>query len=54
MNDGRTFDVPSIEFVTADDIAAHVVTKSDDGKYRARILSLVTMVSIATPVDSNT
>ena len=52
MNDGRVFDIPSIEFVTADDIAAHVVTKSADGRYRAKILSLVTMVSIESLEDS--
>ena len=53
MNDGRVFDVPSIEFITADDIAAHVVTRSVDGKYRTIYLSLVTMVSIESLVDSN-
>ena len=53
MNDGRIYDVPSIEFITADDIAAHVVTKSVDGKFRTIYLSLVTMVSIESLVDSN-
>lgn len=53
MNDGRVFDVPSIVFITADDIAAHVVTQSVDSKYRATYLSLVTMVSIESLVDSN-
>ena len=53
MNDGRVFDVPSIEFITADDIAAHVVTRSVDGKYRTIYLSLVTIACIELLVDSN-
>lgn len=52
MNDGRTFDVPSLEFATVDSMAAYVLTKTDDNKYRARILSLVTMVSIEPLVDA--
>jgi hypothetical protein len=53
MNDGRVFDVPSIEFITADDIAAHVVTRSVDGKYRTIYLSLVTIACIESLVDLN-
>jgi len=46
MNNGSTFVIPSPEFVIVDQTAAHVLTKVDGGKYRARILALVCMVSI--------
>jgi hypothetical protein len=46
MNDGRSFEIPSMEFAIVDSIAAHVLIKEPDGKYRARILSLVCMTEI--------
>lgn len=46
MNDGRSFEILSPEFAIVDSIAAHVLTRDDDGKYRARILALVRMVEI--------
>ena len=46
MNDGTTHKVMS---AVVDDVAAHVLTdtKDSDGKWRAKILSLVTITSIA-------
>ncbi|MEQ1829658.1 MAG: hypothetical protein ABL921_27090 [Pirellula sp.] len=46
MNDGQHFDILNLEMAVVDDIAAHVLTRNDDGKYRTKILSLVCMVSI--------
>jgi hypothetical protein len=46
MNDGSVYEIPSHEFAIVDQTAAHILTKADDGKYRAKILALVCMVSI--------
>jgi hypothetical protein len=46
MNDGRFFEIPSSEFAIVDSTAAHVLTRAEDGKLRARILALVCMTSI--------
>ncbi len=46
MNTGQSFEIPSRDHAIVDSIAAHVLTKDADGKYRARILALVCMVSI--------
>lgn len=45
-NTGQSFEIPSRDHAIVDSIAAHVLTKDADGKYRARILALVCMVSI--------
>jgi uncharacterized membrane-anchored protein len=46
MNDGSKFVIPSSEYAIVDQTAAHVLTKAADGKYRARILSLVCMLGV--------
>ena len=46
MNTGQSFEIPSRDHAIVDSIAAHVLTKDADGKYRARILAIVCMVSI--------
>ncbi len=46
MNDGKEFDIPSSEFAIVDSTAAHVLTRDEDGKMRARILALVCMAHI--------
>ncbi len=46
MNTGQEFEIPSRDHAIVDSTAAHVLTKDKDGKYRARILALVCMVSI--------
>jgi hypothetical protein len=46
MNSGQTYEIPSRDHAIVDSIAAHVLTKDADGKFRTRILALVCMVSI--------
>ncbi len=46
MKTGQTYEIPSREHAIIDSIAAHVLTKDADGKFRTRILALVCMVSI--------
>ena len=46
MNDGTSYNVPSIELYSVTDIAAYLVTLDKDGKWRGRHLALVCMVSI--------
>lgn len=47
MNDGRAYEVPSIEFASVSDIAAAVLHKSEeDGKWRHVHLPLVTMTAV--------
>jgi len=51
MNDGQTFEIPGIEFCIVDDIAAYVLTRREDGSWKAKILALVCMTAI-TPLTS--
>lgn len=46
MNDGSHYEILSTEMAVVDEIAAHVLYRDSDGKYRTRILALVCMVSI--------
>ena len=46
MNDGSKFTIASPELAVVDDIAAHVLSRDDDGKLRAQILALVCMTRI--------
>ncbi|NOZ39481.1 MAG: hypothetical protein GXP24_04560 [Planctomycetes bacterium] len=46
MNDGESYEVPSIEFVVVSDIAAYTLYRADDGKMRTMILPLVTMSGV--------
>jgi hypothetical protein len=46
MNDGTSCEIPTIEMAIVDEIAAFVLTRDLDGKYRARILALVCMTTI--------
>lgn len=46
MNDGSRYEIASIEMAVVDDIAAHVLYRDADGKYRTHILALVCMVGI--------
>ncbi len=46
MNDGAKFIIRGPEFAIVDEIAAHVLIEREDGKMKARILSLVTMTEI--------
>jgi len=46
MNNGDTYDVPSIEFATVGDIAAAVLVRGDDSKLRPLHLALVAMCSV--------
>jgi hypothetical protein len=46
MNDGSRYEIPSVEFATVSDIAAAVLVKDADGKWRHRLLSLVCMCSV--------
>jgi hypothetical protein len=43
MNDGSAFVIPSLEFAVVSDIAAHVLFRDTDGKFRTHILGLVCM-----------
>jgi hypothetical protein len=52
MNDGRSYDVPSREFITVSDIAASVLYRAQDGKLRHVYLPLVTMTAIE-PLSSS-
>ncbi len=46
MNNGETYDVPSIEFAVVGDIAAAVLVRGEDNKLRTKHLTLVTMCSV--------
>jgi hypothetical protein len=46
MNSGDTVEIRNREFVTVSSIAAVVLVKCDDGKYRHQIYPLVTMSRI--------
>jgi len=46
MNDGSRYVIPSLEMAVVSDLSASVLYKSDDGKWRTHILSLVAMVRI--------
>ena len=47
MNDGRAYEVKSIEFASVSDISAAVLYQSaEDGKYRHVHLPLVTMSAV--------
>lgn len=46
MDDGRSFHVAGPEMATASDIAAAVLYRADEGKYRHIHLPLVTMTSV--------
>ena len=52
MNTGDRFEIPSRDFAIVDEIAAHVLMRDADGKYRAKILSLVTMSIIENHTSS--
>ncbi len=51
MNDGCSYEVPSLEFASIGDIAASVLHRSPDGKLRHVYLPLVTMC-VVEPIDS--
>ena len=51
MNEGRSYEVKSKEFITISDIAASVLYKHEDGKLRHVYLPLVTMSAIE-PIPS--
>ncbi len=46
MNDGRSFDIERPEMASVSDIAAAVLYRADDGKYRHVHLPLVTVISV--------
>ncbi len=46
MNDGESYEVPSVEFATVSDIAASVLYLAEDGKMRMMHLPLVTMSGV--------
>ena len=46
MNDGRSYEVPSREFITVSDIAASVLFRHPDGNLRHVYLPLVTMSAV--------
>jgi hypothetical protein len=46
MKDGSSFIIPSLEFAVVSDIAAHVLFRDSDGKFRTHILGLVCMARI--------
>jgi len=46
MNDGEVYTIESSEFVTVSDIAAAVLYRADDGKFRHMHLPLVTMSGV--------
>lgn len=47
MNDGKKIIVPNLEFCVVDDIAAHVLYRADDGKWRTQIASLVCITTVS-------
>ena len=51
MNDGQKIIVPSSEFCVVDDIAAHILYRSEDGTLKTKIASLVCMATV-TPIDN--
>lgn len=51
MNDGQKITIPGIEFCVVDDIAAHILYRTEDGSLRTKIAALVCMATI-TPVES--
>ena len=46
MNDGAEFRVPTSDHALVDDIAAAVLYKAEDGKWRTVHLPLVTMAAV--------
>ncbi len=46
MNDGRAYEVSGPEFATVSDIAAAVLYRGEDGKFRHMQLPLVTMSGV--------
>ncbi|MEM6469372.1 MAG: hypothetical protein AAF802_07360 [Planctomycetota bacterium] len=46
MNSGDTIDLTNRELVTVSSVAAVVLVRCDDGKYRHRVYPLVTMSKI--------
>ncbi len=46
INDGRAYEVAGPEFATVSDIAASILYRADDGKYRHMYLPLVTMSGV--------
>ncbi len=52
MNDGREYTIESPEFATVSDIAAAVLYRAEDGKYRHMHLPLVTMSGVE-PLSKN-
>jgi hypothetical protein len=46
MNDGRSYEVSGPEFATVSDIAAAVLYRGEDGKYRHMHLPLGTMSGV--------
>jgi hypothetical protein len=51
MNDGTTFTIHAAEFATVSDIAAAVLYRADDGKFRHVHLPLVTMCAVE-PIEA--
>ncbi len=52
MNDGRSYEVAGPEFATVSDIAAAVLYRAEDGKYRHMHLPLVTMSGVE-PIETS-
>ena len=47
MNDGKTYDVPNMEFCLVSQISISLLVKSDDdGKWRQHHLPLVTIAGV--------
>jgi len=46
MNDGQVYTIESSEFAIVSDIAASVLYRAEDGKYRTMYLPLVTMSGV--------
>ncbi len=52
MNDGQSYEIQSSEFATVSDIAAAVLVRASDGKFRHVHLPLVTMCAVE-PVETS-
>jgi hypothetical protein len=51
VNDGSAYEIMSSELVTVSDIAASILYRANDGKWRHVYLPLVTM-SVIEPIDA--
>lgn len=52
INDGQKLTIQGMEFCVVDDVAAHVLYRSEDSSWTTRIAALLCMTTI-TPIESS-